>query len=146
MKNRGSVFLVILLGIAVFAAFTLAYAATKAPDKDITIHSSDVFKQPKKSPVTFSHEKHKGAKCADCHHEFKDGKNVWQEGQEVKKCSACHKLEAEGNVLKLEKAYHDKCQNCHKELKKEKKKTGPTACTKCHPAKPGEKEEKEESK
>ncbi|MBI4962057.1 MAG: cytochrome c3 family protein [Desulfomonile tiedjei] len=146
MRHRGKVFLALLLGVAVLAAFTLAYAATKAPDKDVTIESKDVFKEPKKSPVVFSHTKHKEAKCTDCHHEFKDGKNVWQEGQEVKKCAACHKLEAEGKVLKLEKAYHDKCQNCHKALKKEKKKTGPTACTKCHPAKPGEKEEKEESK
>lgn len=143
MKRRGSVVIALVLGVACLVAFTLAYAATKAPDKDIVIESKEVFKTPKKSPVTFSHEKHKEAKCVDCHHDYKDGKNVWQEGQEVKKCAACHKLEAEGKIVKLEKAYHDKCQGCHKKLKQEKKKTGPTACTKCHPAKPGEKPEKE---
>jgi hypothetical protein len=138
--KKGRVFLALILGVAVFAAFTLAYAATKAPDKDISVHTGDVFKEFKQGPVKFSHEKHKETKCTDCHHDFKDGKNVWQEGQEVKKCGACHKLEAEGKVLKLEKAYHDKCQNCHKALKKENKKTGPTACNKCHEKKEGAKE------
>jgi len=137
MKNRGRIVLALVLGVAILAAFALAYAATKAPDKDITIHSTDVFTAPKQTPVVFSHEKHKEAKCDTCHHEFKDGKNVWKEGQEVKKCSACHKLAEQGKTLKLEKAYHDMCQNCHKALKKENKKTGPTACVKCHPKKEG---------
>ena len=88
MKHKGRVLLGLILGVAVLAAFTLAYAATKAPDKDVTIESKDVFKTPKKAPVTFSHTKHKEAQCTDCHHEFKDGQNVWKEGQEVKKCSA----------------------------------------------------------
>lgn len=139
MKKRGRIALALVLGVAVLAAFTLAYAANKAPDKDISIHSTDVFKSPKQTAVTFSHEKHKEAKCTTCHHEYKDGKNVWQEGQEVKKCSTCHKLEDNGKIVKLEKAYHEMCQNCHKALKKEKKKTGPTACAKCHPKKEGEK-------
>lgn len=137
--KKGRVFLALFLGIAVLAAFTLAYAATKAPDKDISIHTADVFKEFKQGPVAFSHVKHKDAKCTDCHHEYKDGKNVWQEGQEVKKCGACHKLEEEGKVAKLEKAYHDQCQGCHKKLKKEQKQTGPTVCAKCHAKKEGSK-------
>jgi hypothetical protein len=135
--KKGRAFIALLLGIAILAAFTVAYAANKVPDKDISIHSTEVFKTPKQSPVTFSHTKHKELKCIDCHHEFKDGKNVWQEGQEVKKCETCHKLEADGKVVKLEKAYHDLCQNCHKKIKKENKPTGPTSCTKCHPKKEG---------
>lgn len=133
MMNKGRVYIAVVLCILMAGALTLAYAATKAPDKDITIHSTDVFKESKKGPVQFSHDKHKGAKCTDCHHEYKDGKNAWQEGQEVKKCSTCHKLEAQDKIVKLEKAYHDGCQGCHKKLKAEKKKTGPTSCTKCHP-------------
>ncbi len=142
MKHRGRVLLALILGVAVLAAFTLAYAATKAPDKDISIESKDVFTAPKKGPVTFSHAKHKEAPCTTCHHEYKDGQNVWKEGQEVKKCGACHKLEAKDKVVGLEKAYHDRCQGCHKKLKQEKKKTGPTVCAKCHAKKPGEAEEK----
>lgn len=133
MMNKGRVAIGLIMSVALVAAFTLAFAATKAPEQDITIHSTEVFKESKKGPVVFSHTKHKAAKCVDCHHEFKDGKNVWQEGQEVKKCAACHKLEEEGKTLKLEKAYHNKCVDCHKKLKKEKKATGPTSCTKCHP-------------
>jgi len=146
MKHKGRVVLGLILGVAVLAAFTLAYAASKVPEQDITIHTTEVFTKPKQSPVVFSHTKHKEVKCTDCHHEFKDGKNVWQEGQEVKKCGACHKLETQDNVSKLEKAYHDKCVNCHKKLKEEKKPTGPTACTKCHPKKEGAKDQGAEEK
>ena len=143
MRNKGRVFIALGLATLLAAALTLAYAATAMPEKDITIHSTDVFKETKKGPVVFPHVKHKALKCTDCHHEYKDGKNVWQEGQEVKKCSACHKLEADGKVVKLEKAYHNKCVNCHKKVKAEKKPTGPTACTKCHPkASGGDEKEK----
>jgi hypothetical protein len=144
MKQKGRLLTALVLSVAVFAAFTLVYAANKAPEKDVVIHSTDVFTAPKKTPVTFSHEKHKAAKCTDCHHEFKDGQNVWQEGQEVKKCSTCHKLKAEDKVVKLELAYHDKCAGCHKKLKEEGKKTGPqkAQCAKCHPPKSGEGEAK----
>ena len=137
--SRRRTLLALVLGLAVLAAFTLAFAATKVPDKPITIDSKDVFTTRKQVPVVFDHAKHKEFKCTQCHHEFKDGQNVWKEGQEVKKCSDCHKLEAQNEkMLKLEKAYHDQCVNCHKNLKKEKKTSWPTACTKCHPKKEGE--------
>lgn len=132
MKHRGRLILTLVVGIAAAAAFTIAYAKTEAPETDIKIESKEVFKTPKKGPVTFSHSKHKELECTQCHHEYKDGKNVWQKGQEVKKCESCHELESEGKKVKLEKAYHDTCVECHKKLKKEKKKTGPTSCTKCH--------------
>lgn len=135
MKKRGTILLTLILGIVVVCAWTLAYAATKMPDKDLVIESKDVFKKKKKTPVVFPHAKHKALKCIECHHEYKDGKNVWKEGQEVKKCGACHKLKKDGKKEKLEKAYHNLCVKCHKALKKEKKKTGPTSCSKCHPKK-----------
>jgi hypothetical protein len=142
--NKRRALLALILGVAVLAAFTLAYAATKMPDKPITIDSKEVFTTKKQSPVVFDHAKHKEFKCDQCHHEHKDGKNVWKEGQEVKKCSACHKLEPQGEkMVKLEKAYHDQCVACHKKLKEEKKKTGPTPCAKCHPKKEGDKKEGE---
>ena len=132
MSNRTKVLVALVLGVAFIAAVTLAYAATKAPEKGFTIYSTDVFKEPKQGPVIFPHDKHKELKCTECHHVLKDGKNVWKQGDEVQKCSACHKLKAEGKTVKLEKAFHERCQTCHKKLKKEKKKTGPTSCTKCH--------------
>ncbi|MEW6140014.1 MAG: cytochrome c3 family protein [Thermodesulfobacteriota bacterium] len=142
MKQKGRVVLAFVLAFAFAAACTLVYAANKAPDKEIVIDSKDVFKTKKKGPVNFSHPKHKELKCTQCHHEYKDGKNVWQEGQEVKKCGSCHTLEGADKQVKLEKAFHDQCVKCHKDLKKEKKKTGPTSCSKCHPK--GEKDDKDE--
>lgn len=130
MRDRARVVLALILGVAVLAAFTLAFAAApKAPDKDITIDAKDVFTKMKKSPVVFPHTPHKDLKCTDCHHTYKEG------DANIKKCSQCHKLETKDKTLGLEKAYHDKCVTCHKKLKKAKKKTGPTACSKCHPKK-----------
>lgn len=134
MKHKGRVILALIVGVACLAAFTLAYAATKMPEKPITIDSKG-FAKKKKTPVVFPHSKHKELKCTRCHHEYKDGKNVWKEGQEVKKCDACHKDKAQGKVVKLKKAFHNLCIKCHKTFKKEKKKTGPTSCSKCHPKK-----------
>lgn len=134
MKHKGRVILALVVGVACLAAFTLAYAASKMPDKEITIDSK-VIEKKKKTPVVFSHPKHKELKCTQCHHEYKDGQNVWKEGQEVKKCGTCHKEKAEGKIVKLESAFHNQCVKCHKDMKKDKKKTGPTACTKCHPKK-----------
>jgi len=137
MELRGRTVLALAVAIAVAVAATVAFAAVKMPDKDLVIDSKDVYKKKKKSPVIFPHKKHKEFKCVQCHHEIKDGKNVWKEGQEVKKCSVCHKLKKDGKVKKLEKAYHDQCIKCHKKFKKKrgKDKTGPTSCSKCHPKK-----------
>ena len=143
MGNGRSVF-AFIIGLAV--AVTLAFAATKAPDKDILIESKIVFEKLTKSPVTFSHTKHKEFSCTQCHHEHKDGKNVWQEGQEVKHCGDCHKAKKQEKIIGLKDAFHKQCQECHKKLQKErgKDKAGPIACSKCHPRKPGEKEDKED--
>ena len=43
MKQKGRLFAALVLSIAVLAAFTIAYAANKVPDKDIVIESKDVF-------------------------------------------------------------------------------------------------------
>jgi hypothetical protein len=142
MMRRGRLMLALVVGIAVAAAFTLAYAKTEMPEKDITIESKDVFKTMKKGPVIFSHAKHKELQCTQCHHEYKEGKNVWKKGQEVKKCETCHKLETEGKKVKLQLAFHNTCVKCHKKLKAEKKKTGPTSCAKCHQKKVEKPEEK----
>ncbi len=141
-KGKGVVALALGVAAAVLVA-SLVFAASKMPDKEITIDTQGVFEKKTKTPVVFSHPKHKELKCTVCHHEFKDGKNVWQEGQEVKKCEACHKEKAQDKMLGLKEAFHKQCQGCHQTFKKEKKKTGPTSCTKCHPAKGGEKAEPE---
>ncbi|MDY6951719.1 MAG: cytochrome c3 family protein [Thermodesulfobacteriota bacterium] len=149
MKKKA---LLVLMVAALGVAFLFAgvYATQQAPD-NVTMHSP-VFEKHKKALVTFTHKKHNvdyKIACADCHHVYKDGKNVWKEGDEVKKCMACHSeakapkaKEGAPKLSKKEKikkyyysAIHENCVGCHKALKKAAKPTGPTACKECHPKK-----------
>ena len=121
-------------------------AEQQVPDK-MTIKST-LWKEHTKSGVEFFHKKHSaeyGAKCVDCHHVYKDGKNTWKEGDKVQKCQECHneptvtgekKLSEAQQKLNLKLAFHNNCQGCHKDLKKkDKAKYGkiPTTCIQCHP-------------
>lgn len=111
-----------LLLLAFMAGFMLmvgVYAtATDVPD-DIMIQNEG-YKTNKKGPVPLSHKKHSvdyKIACTECHHEYEDGKNVWEEGKPVQKCAACHDpMAKKGNTDKLQNAYHKNCKNCHKEL------------------------------
>lgn len=117
---------------------------TEAPET-ITIKDS-LWTEHTKCPVEFSHQTHAqdyGIACADCHHDYKDGKNVWKEGDPACPCSSCHteptikgekKLPEDQQKLNLKLAFHNNCVECHKEKKKEDAKTGaPVTCTGCHP-------------
>jgi hypothetical protein len=126
---------------ALTAADNPAKNACDVPD-EVTIQNEG-YKKDKKGPVKLSHNKHADKKenkgyevaCTECHHEYKDKKNVWKEADPVKKCSECHNpLKKEDNVIKLQNAYHKNCKNCHKAAVKEgKSKTAPyKKCTKCH--------------
>jgi hypothetical protein len=109
--------------------------AADAPDQ-IMIQEK-AFKSPKKGPVKFSHKKHATdykVKCNECHHDYKDGKNVWKDTDPVKKCDACHDPEEKkGNAEKLQLAFHKNCQGCHKELKG--KEAPYKKCNDCHQGK-----------
>ena len=117
-----------------------ALIAADVPDK-ITIENKG-YKKDKKGPVELTHKKHHNPKpgghevaCTECHHDYKDGKNVWKEGNPVKKCSECHNpLKKEGKVKKLQNAYHRNCKNCHKAYVKDHpdSKAPYKKCTKCH--------------
>ena len=113
-------------------------AATKIPDQ-IVINSKG-YKRYIKGPVIFKHAKHARdfkIACTTCHHVYKDGKNVWVEGQKVKKCEECHNpLKSKGKVKKLMIAFHTRCQNCHKKLRAEGKKAPSRKCENCHQPKP----------
>jgi predicted CXXCH cytochrome family protein len=124
----------VILCIALFAGVGIL-KATDVPD-EISI-KSDAFKSYKKGPVKLAHKKHTvdyKIACTECHHVYKDGKNVFKEGDPVQKCSGCHDPEeSKGNVKKLMLAYHKNCQGCHKELEKAGKPAGPTTkCNDCH--------------
>jgi alpha-D-ribose 1-methylphosphonate 5-triphosphate diphosphatase PhnM len=129
---------VVLLGLS-------GAAEQKAPAV-IDIQST-LYKEHTKGPVKFEHKKHQEEykiKCTECHHVYKDGKNIWKEGDEVKKCQECHnettikgekKLPKDKQKLNLKLAFHDNCTACHKKLKKKDRKKYakiPTTCVKCH--------------
>jgi ribosomal protein S27E len=145
MKKRTLIVLTAAVLGMVFV-FALAYATQPEPET-ITMDKALLGKH-KKALVTFSHKKHSTdykVSCADCHHVYKEGTNVWKQGDEVEKCDACH-AEAKApsgdkspKEEKIKKYYYDaihaNCVACHKEQKK-----GPAKCAECHPKAPGEKE------
>lgn len=114
------------------------------PPAEVKIFSS-LWKKHKKGAVIFSHEKHVKVHkiaCTECHHIYKDGKNVWNECMPVKKCDECHteatvrgekRLSPELQKKNLKLAFHKNCIVCHKKMKRENPKTkAPTTCIKCH--------------
>ena len=134
--NKKSLGLSLVLFMCLFFLTLGAPTATDVPD-DVVIENEG-YKADKKGPVKLSHKKHSAElkiACAECHHEYKDGKNVWKEGEPVKKCIVCHSpLKSQDKVKKLNLAYHRNCKNCHKALVKAGKST--TApfkkCGSCH--------------
>ena len=134
MKKRILLLGAVILSIVLFTGVGILIA-TDCPG-EISI-KSDAFTKYKKGAVKFSHTKHHAdykIACTECHHVYKDGKNVFKEGDPVQKCSECHDaLKSQGKVKKLMLAYHKNCQGCHKQLAKAGKKTGPTRkCNSCH--------------
>ena len=124
---------IILAVMAVFMGLTCmtgALIAADVPD-EISIHEK-AFKKYKKGPVKLDHKKHSTeykVACTECHHVYKDGKNVWKEGDEVQKCSACHDVKKKKDgAMKLKNAFHKNCKTCHKKLGKGPEKK----CADCH--------------
>lgn len=136
----------------VFFFVAFSGAAVECPD-EIMIQN-DGWPQDKYEPAKLTHKKHATeykVECAQCHHVYKDGKNVWKEGDEVQKCSACHNVYKLGKDLReasdeekklsLYKAYHDNCKGCHQESNKakgEEEPKAPVKCTDCHAKKAAE--------
>lgn len=135
--------------LVAFVAAIVCGAFVQAGDvPDVITINSSIYQQHTKGLVQFTHKKHAEdykIACTDCHHVYKDGKNVWKEGDPAEKCEKCHtdatikgekKLPPEQQKLNLKLAFHNNCVGCHKKLKKENKETkAPTTCSKCHPKK-----------
>ena len=140
----------IVLAVALSAVFFLTIGSLTAMDMPDTITmNSKVFSKHTKNLVTFHHKKHAdNAKisCTDCHHVYKDGKNVWKEGDPVKKCDTCHTKTGKPpkGMKKAEKikeyckyAMHANCKGCHKKMIDKKSPMGKKLrkCSGCHPNK-----------
>ncbi|HVP80841.1 MAG TPA: cytochrome c3 family protein [Thermodesulfobacteriota bacterium] len=124
-----------LITVAAVLISTWAPSLYAQPDK-VILDLSNIPGGKTRPAVTFPHNRHveAGPSCKDCHHLFKDGKNVLdegtlEEGKEGIRCSACHGPKSR---LNLEQAFHNQCIGCHRKLWKENKKTGPRFCGKCH--------------
>jgi len=125
-----------LLVAAVFSVLVISGGAIMAADQEVPdeITIEHKYSSDKKGPVPFHHKQHteyEGVECADCHHVYEGGKNVWKEGDHVDKCVKCHDLEeTKGDIVKLQLALHKNCKDCHKEMAKD---TAPwKKCNDCH--------------
>lgn len=132
-KKILSLAFIVLAGLLFLTVGVLT--AADVPD-EIMIDNKG-YANDKKGGVKLNHKKHAveyKLACTECHHVYKDGKNVFQEGQPVEKCSQCHDFEKkQGNAKKLQLAYHNNCKNCHKALGEAGKPTGPfRKCNGCH--------------
>ena len=135
MITKYLTFLVVALTGMFFLSVGVLTAAEKQEQPEMIKLQNKDYKKDKKGPVKFMHKEHHvdyKIACAECHHLYKDGKNVWKDGDHVDKCSKCHpviwpkgKKKKKGEAMKLQNAYHKDCKTCHKTLAKEGKKTGP---------------------
>ena len=104
---------------------------------DVILLNNQGYKKKRKGPVEFTHKKHVyeyKAVCWNCHHEYKDGQNVWVPWGETQRCDQCHDPKSkEHNKIMLQKAFHYQCKGCHKDLAGKMMKTGPyKKCGGCH--------------
>ena len=129
-----------IFGIAFGLPFVTATSINATEEQEVPDEISienKVYKTDRKGSVLFSHSEHADGyveSCDGCHHEYKAGKNIWEEGQPVKKCSSCHDpSKRDGRIRKLNIAYHKNCKGCHRELAKEGSTQAPyRQCTDCH--------------
>ena len=130
-----AIFFIALGLLFVAATHTNATEEQEVPD-EISINNP-IYNTDRKGSVLFSHSEHADGyveSCDGCHHEYKDGQNIWEEGQPVKKCSSCHDpSKRDGRTRKLNIAYHKNCKGCHRELAREGGTQAPyRQCTDCH--------------
>lgn len=133
MKTTGPKAL--LITVAAALTFISSSSLRAQPDK-VVLGLSGIPGGKTRPAVTFPHNRHveAGLSCKDCHHLYKDGKNVLdegtlEEGKENIRCSGCHGPKSQFN---LERAFHKQCIGCHRTYWREKKKTGPRFCGECH--------------
>ncbi len=129
--NAGRLTLIVAgLTALLFLTAGILTAEQEMPE-EIMIYNKG-YKRKLYQPVRFTHQTHAedyGIECNECHHDYKGGENVWEEGDPVKKCIVCHSpLKKRGEkVHRLVFAYHFKCKRCHKENE-----SGPVKCKECH--------------
>ena len=124
--------LLTLLTVALTGLMFLAGGTLTAEDMPEEIQiDTEGYKRKVYKPVMFTHLTHAedyGIECNECHHDYKEGENIWEEGDPAKKCVICHNPnKKQGKVHRLVFAFHFNCKKCHKENE-----SGPRECKECH--------------
>ena len=139
-------FLILMVGVTIAMILDTGVSSAEQKVKDEIMIESKLWETKTYTPAKFTHQKHVEdykIACQDCHHVYKDGKNVWKEGDHVQRCDDCHTFAKTGKALKdatpeeqklsLYNAFHDNCRGCHTEHNKEHDtKAAPVRCTECH--------------
>ncbi len=114
--------LILAIGLVLTFSRLPGMAGQQEMPDDLVIDTSG-YQPDRKGAVGFSHLAHNedyDVACSDCHHDYQDGKNVWQDEDAVRKCIECHSpLKDQGRARKLSVAYHKNCKNCHHNLARE---------------------------
>jgi len=138
-----ALFVGVMIFLTSLGAVLLLTSATRAgtdeiqePPEEIIIDNK-VYETDRKGPVWFSHLDHAeryAASCGECHHDYQNGENIWEEGLPVAKCFECHDPDHNsGSLKKLRIAYHKSCKGCHKRLAADGGTSAPyKQCTDCH--------------
>lgn len=130
-----------ILGVSVFMtvfAVNFLLASDEQEMPDVIVMDQEMCDKNLKGPVEFSHLSHAEdyeLSCSECHHDYVDGENIWEEGDWVSKCIECHDpCESDGEIKKLKIALHKNCKECHQRLKSEWGSTDAplNACKDCH--------------
>lgn len=126
MRKVGMLMAVVIAAFLVLSWNSLQSNATDNSPPAVVMINNKGYTKDRKGPVKFSHERHvkeHKVACTECHHVYKNGKNVWKEGEPVKKCIECHSpIKKKGQKpMDLMHAYHKNCMGCHKKLAKQGK-------------------------
>ncbi len=146
MKRTGTIAGLVMAVVLCWLILPAVFAdEVKLPKDEFTIDNRAEFKKSIKPPVPFTHKKHEADNkiaCNECHHTYKDGKNVWKPGDPVQKCITCHPADRDlakkksdemgVKLLDLKNAFHKDCKECHEQVDKEQGKKAPTQCNDCH--------------
>ena len=122
MRRRWLTLVLVTLAAPVLLAVgSLTATEEQTMPEEIRINNEG-YRHDKKGPVWFTHLVHAedyGFDCRECHHDYQDGKNVWEDGDPVEGCVSCHDPRlSDGNMRRLQSAYHGNCRRCHREMAK----------------------------
>lgn len=92
---------------------------TRLANFDIITLDYRVYEKDTMGPVQFNHKSHAWdyqVYCGECHHDYKDGKNIYSAWGKTQKCMECHDpLKTQEKAMKLMTSYHRNCKICHQE-------------------------------